>query len=218
MKHLNIATLILASTVLFGCVTSRSVVDVQMPSSSPNGNGHTVSIAATDERVFEAKPRSADIPSLKNEEEIGDVAITQRAVGRKRNGFGKGLGDVLLPEGKTVAQLVAFSIAEGYRQAGYRVVEAGDASSDTPVVTVHVREFWSWFSPGAFTVAVNNKAHLILDVPGTPKPIELITKERDSMQLVTENDWKKITEQGLRAIANATAKELCTNGQCSSQK
>lgn len=214
MKYLKIAALMLASTTLFGCVTSRSVVDVQIPQSPSHGTGPRVAITAVDERSFQVKPRSADIPSLKYDEEISVPAITQRALGRKRNAYGKGLGDVLLPDGKTVAQLVANSVAEGYRQAGYQVVEHADAGSDTQAVKVHIVEFWSWFSPGAFSVAVNNKAHLTLDVPDAAKPVELVTQKRDSMQLVTENDWKVITVQGLQAITEATTKELCASGHC----
>lgn len=71
-------------------------------------------ISAVDERVFQIDPRSADIPSLKNDEEVNDASITQRAIGRKRNGFGKGLGDVVLPSGRTVSQLVGNAVATAY--------------------------------------------------------------------------------------------------------
>jgi hypothetical protein len=64
----------------------------------------------TDRRVFEVNPRQANIPSLMNDAEIKNPAITARAVARKRGGFGKTLGDVgdvLLPEGRTVTNVVA---------------------------------------------------------------------------------------------------------------
>ncbi|EIK94290.1 flagellar biosynthetic protein [Pseudomonas sp. M47T1] len=214
MKYLNISAVMLASTLLFGCVNTRSVVDVQAPQGAAVGTGPKVAITAVDERSFEAKPPSADIPSLKYDKDISDTAITQRALGRKRNSYGMAMGDVLLPDGKTVAQLVANSIAEGYRKAGYQVVDHADAGSDTQAVKVHVVEFWSWFSPGAFSVAVNNKAHLTLDAQGAAKPVELVTKKRESMQFVTEGDWKVITEQGLQAITEATTQELCASTQC----
>lgn len=214
VKYLKVPALMLASTVLFGCVASRSVVDVPVPQASQNGSGQKVAIEALDERSFEIKPRSADIPSLKNDEDISVPAITQRALGRKRNSYGMAMGDVLLPDGRTVAQLVANSIADGYRKAGYQVVAKADAGSDTQAVKVHIVEFWSWFSPGAFSVAVNNKARLSLDVPGVPKPVELVSGKRESMQFVTDNDWKVITEQGLQAITEATTQQLCANGHC----
>lgn len=218
MKQLKLAVLVLGSTVLFGCATSRSVVDVQVPPATANGMGQKVFISAIDERVFELKPKSADIPSLKNDADISVPAITQRALGRKRNGFGKGLGDVLLPDGKTLAQLVASSVAEGYRKAGYQVVEQDAGEGATQAVKVHIIEFWSWFSPGAFTVAVNNKAHLSLDVTGAAAPLDLVTSQRESMQMVTENDWVRISQQGLQAITDATAKTLCAHADCPIQR
>ncbi|MBC3949557.1 flagellar biosynthesis protein [Pseudomonas folii] len=213
MKHLKIAALLMLSTVLFGCVSSRSVIDVQTPQ-SPNGTGQKVTITAIDERRFETAPKQADTPSLKHAEEISDKKITERAIGRKRNSYGMAMGDVLLPEGKTVSQLIAKSVAEGYRKAGYQVVEAAEKNGETQAVTVHITEFWSWFSPGAFSIAVNNKARLNITSTGQPSPISLITDKRESMQLVVESDWKVITEEGLQAITEATVKELCAKGSC----
>ncbi|WP_423143232.1 hypothetical protein [Pseudomonas chlororaphis] len=97
MKYLKLASLLLVATTLFGCATSRSVVGIDGPEVA-SGNGQKVVINVLDERRFEADPRSADIPSLKNGE-IDDKAITERAIARKRNSYGMGLGDVLLPEG-----------------------------------------------------------------------------------------------------------------------
>ncbi|WP_336605487.1 hypothetical protein [Stutzerimonas stutzeri] len=67
-------------------------------------------ITTIDERTFESKPRSAGIPSLKGGE-INDTSITERAFARKRNGFGKALGDVVLPSGRTDSQLVGSVVA-----------------------------------------------------------------------------------------------------------
>src|SRR5690606_19720516 len=99
------ASLLVALTIMMvGCAANRSVVDVQVPALTSTG-GQKVVIMAIDERTFETKPRSADIPSLKGGE-ISDTSITERAIARKRNGYGKALGDVLLPSGRTVSQLV----------------------------------------------------------------------------------------------------------------
>ncbi|WP_397444433.1 hypothetical protein [Pseudomonas chlororaphis] len=82
--------MLLVTTTLFGCATSRSVVDID-GSEVASGNGQKGVINVLDERRFEADPRSADIPSLKNGE-INDKAITERAIARKRSGYGMGLG------------------------------------------------------------------------------------------------------------------------------
>ncbi|MGN8343434.1 flagellar biosynthesis protein [Pseudomonas sp. SMV71] len=207
MPYLKAAFAALALASLVGCATNRSEVDVTGPAPQPGtqGQGRQVYISAVDERVFQIDPRSADIPSLKNDEEVNDASITQRAIGRKRNGFGKGLGDVVLPSGRTVSQLVGNAVATAYQQAGYQVVTTPTPSA--AAVNVHIIEYWSWFSPGAFTVAVNNKAHLKIESPGAA-PLEVISGARDSMQVATDSDWKKINEQGLSAIVTETGKQL----------
>ncbi|AZC37311.1 MULTISPECIES: flagellar biosynthesis protein [Pseudomonas] len=206
MKYLKLAGLLLATTTLFGCATSRSVVDIDGPEVA-SGNGQKVVINVLDERRFEADPRSADIPSLKNGE-INDKAITERAIARKRNGYGMGLGDVLLPEGVKVSTLIAKSIGAAYGKAGYQVVPSTEQAPDARTITVHVVEFWSWMSPGAFSVAVNNKSHLKVDTGSASSPVEVKTLKREGMQMITEDDWKLITEAGLQAISESMAKQL----------
>ncbi|MDQ0702967.1 putative lipoprotein YajG [Pseudomonas sp. W3I7] len=199
-----------ALMVLAGCATSRSELDINVASLAATqpvatSNGKKVLISTVDERVFEISPRSADIPSLKNDE-VADKSITERAIARKRNGFGKGLGDVLLPSGRTVSQLVNESVAAAYKQAGYQVVtEPGTA--DAAPVKVHIVEFWSWFSPGFFSVDVTNKSHLRIETPGQTT-LNVVTRKSESMQAVTESDWKKITEAGLQEVQRETLKQL----------
>lgn len=195
--------------LIVGCATNRSEIDVKVPqldqANIAPGNGKKVYITAVDERVFEINPRKADIPSLKNDE-ITVRSITERAVARKRNGYGKGLGDVLLPSGRTLSALVSESVASAYRQAGYEVV--GDSGApDAAAVKVRIVEFWSWFSPGFLYVTVNNKSRLSIETEGG-SGLEVVTLKSDGMQAVTENDWKEITEAGLQEIMQETAKKL----------
>ncbi|HSX90874.1 MAG TPA: flagellar biosynthesis protein [Pseudomonas sp.] len=205
--RMGVVACLLALSV--GCATNRSEIDVKVPqldqANIAPSNGKKVYITAVDERVFEINPRKADIPSLKNDE-ITVRSITERAVARKRNGYGKGLGDVLLPSGRTVSTLVSESVASAYRQAGYEVV--GDPGvPDAAAVKVRIVEFWSWFSPGFFYVTVNNKSRLNIETEGG-SGFEVVTLKNDGMQAVTENDWKEITEAGLQEIMQETAKKL----------
>lgn len=207
---IRIALGMTAIVLLAGCVHSRSEVDVSATQQSPAlgvavSNGKKVVISAVDERNFQIKPRSADIPSLKNDE-ITDKSITERAIARKRGDFGKAYGDVLLPSGRTVSGVVSEAVASAYRQAGYEVVTdpgVGDASN----VKVRIVEFWAWYSPGFFSVAVNNKSHLKIETEGAVD-FEVATQKRESMQAVTENDWKEITEAGLKEITQKVLKQL----------
>ena len=195
--------------VLAGCATSRSEIDINVaPMSSAQvaaSNGKKVQISTVDERVFQIDPRSPDIPSLKNNE-VTDKSITERAIARKRNGYGMALGDVLLPSGRTLSQLVNESVASAYKQAGYEVVTEPGAA-DATAVKVHIVEFWSWFTPGFFSVDVSSKSLLRIETPGE-KVLNVVTRQNQSMQAVMENDWKKITEADLQEVSRETYKQL----------
>lgn len=209
VRALRAAALMSALAVTVGCATSRSEIDIRVPvaqaGQAASSNGKIVSITAVDERKFELKPQEADIPSLKNGE-INDSSITQRAVARKRNGYGKGLGDVLLPTGRKVSELVREAVAEAYTQAGYEVV----ADATTPgasKVNVRVVEFWSWMRPSAFSIQVNSKSKLLIETDGGAAT-EVATLKSESRQMVTEDAWKQITEAGLQEIIRETRSGL----------
>lgn len=204
----RLAVGIAALLVLSGCVTSRSEVAVNfVPPANAQANasnGKKVLISTVDERVFQVSPRNPATPSLKNDE-VTDKSITERAIARKRNGYGMALGDVLLPSGRTLAQLVNESVASAYQQAGYEVVTEPSAA-DTKV-KVHIVEFWSWFTPGFFMVDVSSKSLVRIEMPGA-KTFDVVTLQNQSMQVVMEKDWKKITEQNLQEVSQQTARHL----------
>jgi hypothetical protein len=204
----RLAVGIAALLVLSGCVTSRSEVAVNfVPPANVQANasnGKKVLISTVDERVFQVSPRNPATPSLKNDE-VADKSITERAIARKRNGYGMALGDVLLPSGRTLAQLVNESVASAYQQAGYEVVTEPSAA-DTKV-KVHIVEFWSWFTPGFFMVDVSSKSLVRIEMPGA-KTFDVVTLQNQSMQVVMEKDWKKITEQNLQEVSQQTARHL----------
>jgi hypothetical protein len=74
--------------------------------------------------TFTVAPPSADIASLDPAEDSSD-ASKARAIGRKKNGYGKALGDVVLPEGKTVSGLAESALTTGFQPGGIRCREAG---------------------------------------------------------------------------------------------
>lgn len=151
-----------------GCATNRGILDVrvQLPPNPAQGKAVTI-VRVTDCRKFELAPKTASIPSLRGGE-IADKAITSRAIARKRNGYGKALGDILLPEGRTVEQVVKESLTQSFREAGYRVVEADAASQENAVpVEADIEQFWSWFTPGFWAVSLEFEAKVKIkgDVP-----------------------------------------------------
>ncbi|MCV4264195.1 YajG family lipoprotein [Pseudomonas capsici] len=196
--------------VLTGCATGRSQVDVNfsptdaLQKTAP-ANGKKVLISTIDDRVFKVDPRSSEAPSLKGDE-VANKSLTERGIGRKRNGYGQGLGDVVLPSGRTVPQLVSQAVSAAYKSAGYEVV-TDKSANDVTAVNVHIVEFWSWFSPGILSVTISNKAFLRVETAGAPD-IDVLTRTSDNVQVVTDSDWKAITESGLKNIALEMRKQL----------
>ena len=195
--------------LLGGCATGRSVLPAGIEAGANPAQGTAVRIAAVeDARVFTVKPPQADMPSLMEDSEIADKAITSRAVGRKRGGMGAALGDVLLPEGTTVAAVVQTAVTRGLREAGYRVLASGDPGYEQAVpIRARVDEFWSWFSPGFAAVTLNNRA--TVNLQGALPPLQqgrtFRSEAANSMQVVVESDWAAIVNKGLEALAATIA-------------
>ena len=141
-----------------GCATSRGELDIVVPELAESESGPLVFISeVTDRRVFELKPEYPSTPSLKDGD-ITNTAITSRAVARKRNGYGAALGDILLPEGRTVDQVVAAAVEEALEQKGYVVTD--DAGATDIDLTVDISQFWGWVIPKFATVELKYASEL----------------------------------------------------------
>jgi len=196
-------------SILAGCAVGRTTIDVSAPQGSNPATGKYVRIApAQDKRTFAVAPPSADMASLDPGEDSSD-ASKARAIGRKRGGFGKALGDVVLPEGKTVSGLVERAVASGFQQAGYIVVSQDDPNfAEATPVTAQVIDFWAWFQPGFWSVTTNHKSEVLLsgDVGALHGTQTVKTRVTESKQVVTPGDWQQIVEEGLSSISQQTKK------------
>lgn len=208
MRWINRFVVLASVAVLAGCATSRSEVSI----STPQGNNIQASKNAaaapgqkqvyirsiTDQRVFEAAPKDPSIPSLG----FGGAAnatddVKARAMGRKRNGYGAALGDVLLPQGQSVTLLVSQQLRSALEDAGYHVVEQATKQPDALVVDVQVKEFWSWIQMGFWSVKLHNKIATELHIENTASPVVVRSAVTQSRQLITDGAWKEIVEQGM---------------------
>jgi hypothetical protein len=199
----------LAGLLGSGCATNRGIIDVRVTAPQNPASGHTVMIArVTDGRVFEAAPPQASIPSLKNGE-IGDKAITSRAIARKRNGYGKALGDIVLPEGRTVEALVREALVKSFRDAGYRVVDGADKGDAVPI-EADIEQFWAWVTPGFWALSMEFEAKVKIkgDVPSFKNGetvrgyIELHT------QAAGTGAWRNTIDKGIAAFVEEVKKRL----------
>jgi len=195
-----------------GCATTRGVIDIPAKAGANPSSGPAVRIdRVTDRRVFEVDPRQANIPSLMNDAEIKDPKITSRAIARKRGGFGKALGDVLLPEGRTVMQVVEEALRWSLQDAGYRVVSKDDPAASTAIpLEADIEQFWAWFRPGFAEVAVEFEAIVRLTsarLPGVQgSPVK--GTSRVTGMAATSGTWQEAVTRGVDDFARNARERL----------
>lgn len=197
MKKLFLAGLVCFAAVLSGCASSRGLIQVPPPnnlkaSQEKLSSKKAIIAIVEDNRVFEEKPRTADIPSLKGGLAKATAEEKAKAVARKRNGYGKALGDILL-ENETVSELLEKRIANALQQAGYEVIENSEINRNSAdlVLTVKINKFWSWFQPGFASIKINSEIET--DVINTKnlsiKPIHIHSKVTRSAQVANGKKW-----------------------------
>ena len=150
------------------------------------------------------KPLNPSIPSLKDGQ-IDNPAITSRAIARKRSGYGKAMGDILLPEGDTVEQLVGTALTRGLRGAGYRVLLQGQEGYEQAApLEADIRRFWTWISPGLWAFHLEFEAQV--QVTGPVEPFVRREEYRGYVRLATQaattHAWLNTVNKGLESLDN----------------
>lgn len=202
---------ILAFVLLNGCATSRGILDVKSDTGVNPLTGQAVKITSVvDNRIFELNPSTASIPSLKGGE-INDKTISSRAIARKRNSYGKALGDILLPEGRTVAMLAQEAVTRAFRESGYRVLVKGDAGYDKVAdVKVDIHKFWAWMSPGFWTIALEFETEMTVNAASTNLKTGKKIKGyiRNKSAAAGSGTWLETVNKGLNNFVQNLKKEL----------
>ena len=204
-KPIRMVFIFSALMMLGGCAASRSVVS---PDTAALAENPTQGIAVridqvSDLRRFEAAPKTPDIPSLGGGD-VGNAALTVRAMGRKRNGFGLAMGDVMLPEGQTVSKMVEGALIQGFRLAGYRVLKPDDVGYEQAIpVTARVNEFWSWLDIGFSSLTIRNRANVNISgaVPALNGGMVATSEVSDKLMMVFEEEWTKIASRNLAQLS-----------------
>ncbi len=206
-------TLLLLSALVLtgGCALTRGVMDIKgKPVANPESGKAIKIVSVTDNRVFEVAPSSASTPSLQGDE-INDKAITSRAVARKRNTVGAALGDIVLPENRTVTMVAQERITRVFRESGYRVLEVGDSDYDRAIpVTVNIEKFWSWFSPGFWKVSLEFDAdmHIQGSIGNLGKGKNIKGYARLKSSTGSSGAFRKTIIKGLDDFASNLKKEI----------
>lgn len=216
MNHVlrTLLTLLFATSALFfsGCATKRGEVALQVPTAKAEpapSNGQQIYInSVVDKRMFELKPADPSTPSLDPSEAQSDT-IKARAVGRKRNGYGMALGDILLNEDQSVNSVIKDSLKEALKSKGYQVIENKEQiTPQTYIADVKIVKFWSWMNPGAFAITLSCEigTNVNMKKEGDPQTYNLHVKAADSYQMGTESNYIEIMQIALQKyIAEAKA-------------
>ena len=197
---------------LSACAVDRSTVSVDPPESIANPvNGVDVKlVSVTDNRMFEFRPTTPDIPSL-SEDEINNDSIKARAFARKRNSYGKALGDVVLPENQTVAGIMKPALENAFRAAGYRVLEPGDPAFEKAIpIDVKVVQFWSWIDWGFWELGLHNKAEVSISASegSLAEGITVFNETVGKHAAVFDGDWQKSAATGIKELTIKVTEEL----------
>jgi len=200
-------SLFLSLVFLTGCSVGRGIVDIKKP--KPQGvaqsNLKEVYIASVvDKRIFEIAPKSAASPSLDHSQK-GNEQIKPRAIGRKSNSLGTDLGDIVLPESKTVSIVIENALKQAFIENGYTVIESkDDVTTDTYIADVTIHKFWSWMQPGTWEISINTeietKINLKKSLDNKSEVIYVIHSEHFQTS-ITEN-WVEVINNALRIYIN----------------
>jgi hypothetical protein len=135
------AALLLALTA--ACASPNAAVEVALPAlENPDGDATFRIRSVEDARAWQHVPGSTQVQSLRGID-AGDRALTARVIGRARGVSGGLMENVLLAEGTTVAELVTRAVTNGFRAAGYRLLDPGQPGSEAAQpVDLLIRHFW----------------------------------------------------------------------------
>lgn len=198
-----------ATLVLGGCAATRSTIDlpVSKPAPAPQAQAavYVKVVDVADKRVFEAKPSNPSTPSLGQPEELKDPAITARAIARKRGSFGNAMADILLPPDRTVALVVREAVTEALGQRGYTVVQAGAPEyAGAAPLDVDIRQFWSWLTPGFWTLALENESVLLLRSPRLFPGQDASVRGYAIVRTLaaTDDEWRRAMQLGVQDLVD----------------
>lgn len=206
---LRLLTLAAAGALLAGCATTRSTIDVAPASTAkaavpPAAKAYVTIVRVTDARVFEASPSNPSIPSLQSAEDLKNPAIKARAVARKRGGFGAAMADILLPEGRSVEQLVREEATAALAEKGYGVVDAASAAQmNARPLELEIRQYWSWFSPGFWTIKLEFEGVVVMKGDMLAGGAEQTVRgyARVEGMAATDGQWQQTMQQGAEDLS-----------------
>ena len=165
MKKYLLFLAVVSALINSGCVLGRRTVDLSIPqaASYPAVHGSVAIGKIEDKRHFENKPSEPSTPSVDGDVAQLDAAAKASMIGRQRNGYGKAMGDIGLPQDRSVVTLTRELLTESFKRNGYAVTPGSSGKT----VDAEINEFWAWFSPGMWAVSFESRVYCTLTVKGS---------------------------------------------------
>lgn len=170
---------------------------------SPQSNGKSIFIrSVNDNRIFEENPKSPEIPSLGfGGANTASVETKKRAIGRKRNTYGKALGDILLVPNQTVETVIADCLQKSFYELGYQILlDKENLEKDTIIIDVSIEKYWSWVNPGFWALTLNSEIGTRIFITNyNLESKEIYVKSEGKYQIASGRNWMEIINKCLQA-------------------
>ncbi|MDH5190229.1 MAG: flagellar biosynthesis protein [Gammaproteobacteria bacterium] len=207
-------TVIFIVLFLGGCATSRGIVSLQVPESNMQvqSNGKSIFIrTVSDTRIFQENPKSPDTPSLGfGGANNASKELKKRAIARKRNGFGKALGDILLEENQTVESVIKDSLEKSLYEAGYMIIRNKEKIKHTTIIIdASIDKFWSWMKPGFWAITLSSEIDVKLTITNPKeKRKQIYVKSEGHYQMASGGNWLEVMNKSVEQFSNKTKEYL----------
>lgn len=196
--------------MLCGCAPKGifvSLPDEQAPSSISKKTKIYIE-SVKDVRTFENDPKQASTPSL-YKHNVNEVSAKekQKYIGRTRNGYGKGLWNVILENNQNVSLVLKSRIEEAFRSNGFLVVKnENEIDKDTISVNARIEKLWTYMTLGAVKVGLNADISTSLSVNN--KELSTVINRKEEYFLVNQNDYANIIKSSLAEYKEKLAKQI----------
>jgi hypothetical protein len=192
MKFPFIALIGAAIVLQTGCVTGRRTFSLPVASHNiPAATHGKVYIASvTDDREFQNKPSDPSIPSINGDVTKLSVQEKDRMIGRQRNGFGGAMGDIALPTDDSVTKRARLLVQQGLMRKGYEITADPSAPKS---ISISVKEFWAWMTPGFLALTFEAKLSCLIAVTDATGVRTTIVKGYgiNHGQVVKDGNWQE---------------------------
>lgn len=210
-SHIILAVLFILT--LSSCATNRSIlnIDPNKNISSTPLNRSAIIRSVTDAREFMDKPPTPDIPSLGQ----GGISkhspeLRSRAIGRKRNGYGKALGDVFLDETNSVQKLIVNALTNVLNKHGYKIYDIdSNYSPETVFIDITINKFWSWLDIDFWSIGIEAEIDTNITITYTDRKTKSISAQTSNrVMAATDSAWKETLDSILHSYEKSAEKEL----------